>query len=117
MLQKVTRKAQDAAARTARKAALGLGGAVCLVVGIGFFTASAWMVLTELTDTLTATMIIGGFYSGAGFILFAIASATPVAPELPEEPEPNKPQDTDEIMPQMVAAFMTGVQAGRKART
>ncbi|MEW9918006.1 hypothetical protein AB2B41_00185 [Marimonas sp. MJW-29] len=116
MFDRFIDRAQDAAARTARKAALGLGAVLCLTVGIAFLTVAAWLFITSVTTALNAALIIGGAYSGVGLILIGVMSAKGSA-----EPEgrSNASQTAaeDDIGPKIVEAFMTGLRAGQKARS
>lgn len=56
----------------ARRAALGLAGAMLLVIGIAFLTAAGWIALAIMADHLTAALIIGCVYVGLGLILFGV---------------------------------------------
>lgn len=118
MLDGLVDKAQDAAARTGRKAAIGLGAALCLAVGLAFWTFAGWLFLVSVTTPLNAALIVGGVYSGAGLVMIGTLSSG----EKQSNPEPQArsegPGTADENMgPKIVEAFMNGLQAGRRVRS
>lgn len=116
MFDGVIHRAQDAAARSARKAALGLGASLCLAVGAGFLTVAAWLFITTLTSAMNAALIIGGVYMGVGFILIGVMSSKDTTKTAPRHG--TTPQSSDADMgPKIVEAFMTGVRAGQNARS
>ncbi len=56
MREPLKMRVKDKAERTA----LGLLGGVLMAVGLGFFTAAAWLAIRLSADALTAALIIGG---------------------------------------------------------
>lgn len=111
-------KAQDAAARTGRQAAIGLGAAICLSVGLAFLTFASWLFLISVTTPLNAALIIGGVYSGAGLIMIGSLSAGDNGTVSSSENQAQSSTPTDENMgPKIVEAFMNGLQAGRRVRS
>ena len=118
MFDRIVHQAQDAAARTARKAVLGLGAVLCLAAGTAFLTAAAWLYLVSITTPLIAAAIIGGAYCGVGFVLLGVAAASGGSSKTPEPSHSSAAHAEGENMgPKIVEAFMTGLQAGRRART
>ncbi|KIN62938.1 hypothetical protein Z946_1801 [Sulfitobacter noctilucicola] len=116
MLSGLINRAKQSASRTARKTALGGAAGLCLAVGTGFFTAAAWLYLITVTTALNATLILGGAYMGIGFILIACMSM--VGDKVPQK---STEQDTslvpDADFSKLMAAFMTGLTAGRRSRS
>lgn len=119
MFDRFIDRAQDAASRTARKAALGLGAMLCLTVGIAFLTVAAWLFIISVTTALNAALIIGGAYSGVGLILIGVMSAKGAPGPQGRSNGSNASQTpaNDDIGPKIVEAFMTGLRAGQKARS
>ncbi|KIN65828.1 hypothetical protein Z945_875 [Sulfitobacter noctilucae] len=120
MIAGLIHQAQRKASRTARKAAFGAGGAICIGIGLGFLTAAAWLFLITVTTSLNTALIIGGVYTGLGLILVGIASAG----EAHEAPK-SKPQQASKpashepgaMVPELIAAFTSGLAAGQKTRS
>jgi hypothetical protein len=91
-----------------------------MAVGIGFLTLAAWLVLITIVPPSHAALILGLGYFGAGLLLFGIISlrnrayrrARAQAALRQAEAQPGTPQ----TLLQMITAFTTGIQAGRKAR-
>ena len=118
MFAHLVHKVQNAAARTARKAALGLGAAICIAVGLGFLTAAAWLFIISVTTALNAALIIGGAYCGLGLVLIGMASADgPKRSTPPHSTQAGSPQKADDIAPQIIEAFLTGLKAGQRSRS
>lgn len=116
MFDRLIQRAEDSAARTARKAALGLGAGIFMVVGVGFLTVAAWMLISALLSPLHAATIIGATFLGVGLILVGFA-ASKTSDTVAPEPKQGPSRPAEEMLPQMVAAFMSGIQAGRQARS
>lgn len=119
MLAALIAQAQVTASRTARNAALGAGGALCLFIGLGFITLALWLYLVSVMPPATAALIMGLGYIGLALILFGIISIKNRAYRrararavLAAQAQSGTPQ----TLTQMIMAFMTGIQAGRKAR-
>lgn len=111
MLDTLKANIRHEAEQTARKAAFGFAGGLLLAAGIAFWTAAAWMFLLTLTTSLNTALIIGSVYAGGGLICLALAARRPVKPSKPA-PAP-KPASMDSL----VAAFMTGLNAGARTRS
>lgn len=103
----------SAARRVAVRSAFGVAGAVCLIVGIVFLTAAAWMAISLAAGAVTAALIIGGAYTGVGLILFALARLVRPRPVVP--PPPVVAPQT-QMLTGIIAAFVEGVIAGIAAR-
>ncbi|MDU9005799.1 phage holin family protein [Sedimentitalea todarodis] len=108
---------KKAAARAALKTAMLSGGAVCVLVGIGFLTMALWMYLTVLYGAILASLIVGMAYLGVGLIVMGFSVAKPThEPAANAKPRPDEaPMDTSDAPP-LVQAFLYGMQAGMKAR-
>ena len=118
MFDRLIHQAQDAAARTARKTAIGLGAVICIGVGAGFLTVAAWLFITSVTTALNAALIIGGAYSGVGLILIGVLSSnSQPKTETRQTHQASSSQSPDDIGPKIVEAFMTGLKAGQRSRT
>ncbi|MBY6158520.1 MULTISPECIES: phage holin family protein [Paracoccaceae] len=65
-----------------RRAGFGLGGALLMLIGLGFLTVAAWIALAEARDTQFAAMVLGFGYIGLGALVAALGSRRPryVAP-------------------------------------
>lgn len=114
MFDKVVHNAKQAAARTVRKTVIGLGAGLCLLAGAAFLTLAAWLFLITVTTTLNAALIIGGTYFGLGLILVGVASADSSSDR--QESQSAQQDSNDHVVPKLIAAFMTGLQAGRSTR-
>ncbi len=115
MLTNLVRKAQNTAARTARKTAFGAGALACLGVGLGFLTAAAWMFLLTQTTPMNAALILGGVYSGVGFVLLAIMGS--IGKSDSEEKPTESAAMVEADIAKIITAFMTGLSAGRRTRS
>ena len=99
-----------AARRLALRSALGLFGVLCLVIGLAFLTAAAWIALRIAADAQTAALVIGGAYAGLGLIVLAVAR---VARPGPPPPVPRAARTVHEApITGVAAAFMEGLGAG-----
>jgi uncharacterized membrane protein YcjF (UPF0283 family) len=118
MLALLSHHIQATATRTAHTAVLGLGAAISLFVGLGFLTAAAWLLLTTLTTSLIATVILGAAYSGIGFLLLAVMSMRSREKRRARAAAlaATASSTTAGNMTAVIAAFMTGLSAGKKAR-
>lgn len=108
---------KNAAAQAARRAALLSAGLLCFAVGVGFLTASAWIILSLAYGSATAAAIIGSAYAGLGLIIVAIAlgqgshHSSDSGLHAATSPQKAPPSDA----PPLLQAFMFGVQAGASA--
>lgn len=90
------------------RGAIGFAGALCLVAAVGFLTVAAWLVLSEMGDTLFAAQVIGLVFLGLGLVLsFAAWRSTPSRAAHRKEPDP---------MLRVMEAFVVGLDAGRNAQ-
>jgi len=117
MFARVIQTAQASAAHTARTAALGLAGGILLAVGAGFLTLAAWLTLLTVTTALTAAVILGCFFMGAGIMTLVIVSGRKKSPQTSGTKPPHDPKDEEDIMNQVIMTFLAGITAGRKARS
>ncbi|MDW3223575.1 MAG: hypothetical protein R8G34_11955 [Paracoccaceae bacterium] len=101
---------QNKTRKTAQRIALNSFGALMVLAGIGFLSASALLLLLTLTDAITAFAIMGGAFLGVG--LLVVYSAKPTNPNL----ETDRLEATQEPMPPIAAAFMQGMTQGMAAR-
>lgn len=117
MLQAIEAKA----ARAARKTGLAVGGGLCFVVGAAFLTSAAWIYLSQVLDTLSAALIIGGVYAGVGLVLFGLAGRSSESADIKVKAEAkaqmngHAPQHEGGEQPPLVQAFLFGMQAGANA--
>jgi hypothetical protein len=63
---------KSAAADTARRGAWIAGGGVALLVGAGFATLAAWLVLDAMRGPLYAALVLCLAYFGLGFVLLSL---------------------------------------------
>ena len=113
MISSLIANARAEAAQTAKSAAFGFAGSVLLCVGVGFWTAAAWMFLVTLTTVLNTAVILGAVYSGAGLIAFGLAAA-----KRHKSAKPSPAQEASQpTIESFLAAFVTGLTAGSKLRS
>ncbi len=120
MLSGLIHQAQRKASRTARKAAFGAGGLVCIGIGLGFMTAAAWLFLITVTTALSAALIIGGAYLGLGLVLIGVASSSGKGSSHADASRhASKPAHEDPaiMVPQLINAFTSGLAAGQRTRS
>ena len=110
---------RDRSARAARRALIFIFGQAFLLVGIGFLTSAAWIMLKEVYSAAAASVILSGFYAGVGLIAIAIASSSARrelrASNHPPQQDPAEPPQTG-VTPPLVQAFLTGFNAALAAR-
>lgn len=100
---------KDRARETSRTVALSAFGFLCLIVGAGFLTTAAWMLLEQWQGRLFAAVVLGGLYAGVGLIVMALAGL-----KTSDSRKPRKTDDAEAIL-KMVEGFLTGLNAGRQA--
>lgn len=106
---------RTSAARAARRSALGLIGILTLTVGLGFLTASLWIFLVTIADSLTAAVTVGSAYVGIGLILLALATARNAEPRSHVRAE--RPLTTRmDVLVGIAVAFLEGLGAGLGSR-
>ena len=102
--------------RAFRAAGIGVGAALCLMVGAAFLTVAGWIALAAAYGTAKAALILGLVYTGFGVAGLGMASVI----SKPPEPEPHvhaQAQGVDiDLYVRLLDGFATGMQAGRKAR-
>ncbi|GGE20041.1 hypothetical protein GCM10011360_05960 [Primorskyibacter flagellatus] len=89
-----------------RRAGFGLGGALLMVVGVGFLTAAAWLILSEARGAQFAALVIGFGYVGAGAVVMAVGTR-----RVPHAPAPGITASG------LSAAFAQGFGAGVATRS
>lgn len=106
--------------RMALRAGASAFGAILMLVGLGFFTVSAWMLLSEMRDPLFAASVLGGLYFGVGLIVLALAVRRPrrklpygYPPAAPAPPAAGAVPGA--TAPGLMGALMQGVGAGMAA--
>ncbi len=120
MLSMLTHQIQVKASRTAQTAVLGLFASICLIVGLCFFTAAAWLFLLTVTTALMTAIILGSAYFGIGLILLAVMSSRSRAKRQEQAAAAAYAAKTSAAgtdFSSIIAAFMTGLSAGKKARS
>jgi site-specific recombinase len=116
MIAQISARIQDAVSRTLQSIVLGAGALFCLSIGLAFLTLAAWLYLISVTTSMMAALILGSVYAGIGLILLAVASSGPRRSKAKYAKRLDQPNEEAEIA-KIVAAFMTGVTAGRKSRS
>ena len=110
---------RDRSARAARRALILISGVAFLLIGIGFLTSAAWIMLEEVYSAAAASAILSGVYAGIGLVTIAIASSS-AKRELrtPERPVQQDPAETLQpgVTPPLVQAFLIGLNAALAAR-
>ena len=104
----------------ALRAGASIIGVILMLVGLGFFTVSAWLLLVEMRDPLFAATVLGGMYFGIGLIVLALAARRPrrklpygYPPAAPAPPAGQVPPGG--TVPGLMGALMQGVGAGMAA--
>ena len=116
MFDRIVDKAKQSVARALRTTVIGAGAGLCLVAGAALLTLAGWLFLVTVTTPMNAALILGGIYLGLGFILIGVASAARSSDSQGKAAQ--QQQDADEnVVPKLIAAFMTGMQAGRSTRS
>lgn len=69
--------AREKARDTMRKAGFGLAAVLCLIVGLGFLVAAAWIALAAAKGALFASVFLGLCFVGLGAVLMAVAAMRP----------------------------------------
>lgn len=100
-----------AAETKAQRAALGVGSCLVLAVGLGFLTAGGWMAIRLASTVVTAHVVIGSMYLGAGLILLVWSRTHRARFRRPHPPVTGSPKPE-----RLVAAFLQGVTAGMATR-
>lgn len=117
MLALLTHQLQVTATRTAHTAVLGMGAGICLLIGMGFLTAAAAIFLASVTTALATTLILGGLYAGIGFILLMVMSMRSRARERERAAAlAAAPAAAAGSLTGVIAAFLSGLSAGKRAR-
>ena len=125
MLDHITDKLADKAAYSAQTAAIGLGAFLCLLVGSIFLTIAGWIFLLTITTPLNACLILGSLFFGIGMImLFTISVRSSMRKKEKRrralrEQAAKQSQLTGGLsgLAGIVAAFMGGMNEGRKSRS
>ena len=99
--------------RAGRTAALGAVALVTMLVGMGFLTLAAWLVLAAVMSPVLAAFTLGAFYMGLSLLVLFVLMLGRRRVVVP----PPHPVTTEAAVAEVIAAFITGVTAGRKARS
>ena len=103
-------------AHAARRAALGAGATALIIVGAGFLTSAAWMLLAQMQSPLFAATVIGSAYVGVGLVCIGIVLSssdhTPASTATSHSSE-NAKRAAD--LPPLAEAFVFGLNAGLSA--
>lgn len=108
---------QHKAAQSARRAALGGIGLVMICLGVGFLTAAAWLVLSEVRDSQFAALIIGMTYLGLGVIALALSKKSGPPARASDVPPPHAVNsDPEALVASLAVAFYKGFRRGKDIR-
>ena len=113
MVSGMLAKASAQAGHSARTVGIGLFASLALLVGLAFWTGAAWFLLLTVTTPLNACLVLGAVYTGAALVAFSVMSMRSKKPVAP--PQPTKAAEAN--METMMAAFMTGLNAGSRRRS
>lgn len=98
---------------TAQRFALGSVGAIMVLAGLGFLSASGLMLLLTVTDPITACAIMGGAFLGIGLLMMVAARSSKSDHSRHHRREVHP---KTEEMPPLAAAFMQGMMQGMAHR-
>jgi len=115
MLSGVMQHLRGSVRRVARTAMLSVGAVIMLLIGLMFLTLAAWLYLVTVTSTMTAALILGAGYLGAGFVMLAIAGSNGNPSASKQKADAPQAQEHDGAK-NLVVAFLAGITAGQKAR-
>ena len=101
-------------AQTAQRAALGGLGGMCLLAGVGFLTAALFLYLLTQTDPISASLIVGGGFSGVGLVLIGVSRVGTTTSSPGQETAQAAPPAS--AMTPVMLAFLDGLQQGMAAR-
>lgn len=99
--------------KAARKGAAFSAAALLGLVGCGFLTVAAWLVLTEMRDDLFAASIIGMVYIAGAIIAAAVGMSSPSEAQ---EKQAAVQELKEELTPlqTVVLSFVQGFERGRQ---
>ncbi len=120
MFELIGQHLQEAARRKAQTAAIGLGAAIAMAVGMGFLTAAAWLYLVSVTTPLSAALILGGMFFGIGLMTLAMLSdrrRSHARNRAAKAAERSAVSGDDGDLTRLVMVFLAGIKAGQKARS
>jgi len=92
-----------------QNAALLSAGLLCCVAGLAFLTLSAWILLAQTHGALVAATVIGGLYTGVGFLLVAVAL---IRSQTRVHVHPAPAHGVRTSNPPLMQAFLTGFDTG-----
>lgn len=116
----IMRLIEARAAEAARRATFGAVGIVLVLVGLGFLLVALWILLVNLTDAQTASLVIGAVLTGTGLIFLAVALSKPrhrivKAGVAQQQPLNRSAAANADGLPAVAQAFLVGLQAGINA--
>ena len=114
MLSHLVARVRVQVEQSAQTAAIGLFVFIALSVGLVFWTMAGWLFLLTVTTPLNAAVILAAVYTGIGLIALAMASVRRKKPVVRPEPVAAAP---DASLEGLLAAFMTGMNAGARTRS
>lgn len=110
---------KDRSARAIRRALICVVGGVFVLVGLGFLTAAAWIMLEDAYSASAAALILAGIFTGIGLIALGMVSSSSkrdagAAPRTPLNDPATPPQPG--ATPPLAEAFIIGFNAALAAR-
>jgi Putative Actinobacterial Holin-X, holin superfamily III len=103
-------------AHAARRAAFGAGATALILVGVGFLTSAAWMMLAQMQSPLFAATVIGCAYVGIGLVGvgIAVSSSETSRPTIDASHASSEGKRAADLPP-LAEAFVFGLNAGLSA--
>ena len=103
-------------AHAARRAAFGAGATAFILVGVGFLTSAAWMMLAQMQSPLFAATVIGCAYVGIGLVGvgIAVSSSETSRPTIDASHASSEGKRAADLPP-LAEAFVFGLNAGLSA--
>jgi Putative Actinobacterial Holin-X, holin superfamily III len=107
-------------AHAARRAAFGAGATAFILVGVGFLTSAAWMMLAQMQSPLFAATVIGCAYVGIGLVGvgIAVSSSDTSRPTIDASIDASHASSEGKRaadLPPLAEAFVFGLNAGLSA--
>lgn len=102
-----------------RRSAFAAGGAVFILIGIGFLSVAGWIVLADMRDPVFASLVFGAVFFGIGLIFLGLSRRSFRASDMKAAAQAGAVAKSHEVraaVPSMAQAFMVGLNSGLQRR-